>query len=196
MISFLRGVIFSKGTQEVVLDVNGVGYAVTMPSRSVGALGPVGSEVLVYTAMQVKEDGVALFGFSSEEERFVYEKLITVSSVGPKMAISALSTYSAQELMGLIAAEDSAGVSKIPGVGKKTAQRIIIDLKSAFAGLGVAAGDPLESQAGAGDTSEAVQALLAMGFTMEEAQLAVKGYTGSNDASELVRYALKRLGGV
>ena len=195
MIAHLRGTVFSKGIQRVVIDVNGVGYAVTMSSRSIDALGPVGGEALVYVSMQVREDGVTLFGFTDEDERFVFEKLITVSGVGPKVAISALSTFSAPELMRMIGSEDSARMSKVPGIGKKTAQRIVVDLKGAFGQLAGQA--PLPGEDGAADpagSSEATAALLSMGFTAEEAQLALKGYTGSDDVSEMIRHALKRLG--
>ena len=193
MISFLRGRVFSKGTQGLVLDVNGVGYSVTMSSRALGTIGQVGDEVIVHTYMQVREDGVSLFGFADEEERFLFEKLIGVSGVGPKVAISALSSYSARELMTIISTEDNARMSKVPGVGKKTAQRIIVDLKGSFDALGAAAAEssvPVPT----GESSEAVMALLAMGFTTDEANLAIKGYTGTDDVQEIVRYALKRLG--
>lgn len=194
MISFLRGTVFAKGTQSLVLDVGGVGYSVTMSSRALSEVGAVGQEAVVHTYMQVREDGVFLFGFTSEEERYLFEKLISVSGVGPKVAISALSSYSARDLMTIISTEDNARMAKVPGVGKKTAQRIIVDLKGSFDSFG-SVGEEGEGVAPAvGESSEAVLALLSMGFTAEEASLAFKGYTGSDDVSEMVRYALKRLG--
>lgn len=193
MISFLRGRVFSKGAQTLVLDVNGVGYSLVMSTRALGSVGQAGDEALVHTYLQVREDGIALFGFLGEEERQVFEKLIGVSGVGPKVAISALSSYSARELMGIIAAGDTTRMSKVPGVGKKTAQRIIVDLKGSF---DQAEGQlsTLDEPAAPGASGEAVMALLAMGFTSEEAELALKGYTGADDVQALLRYALKRLG--
>lgn len=195
MISHVRGTVFSKGLQGAVIDVGGVGYSLTMATTSIAALPQVGDEAIVFVSMQVREDGVSLFGFLDEQERFVFEKLITVNSVGPKVAISALSTYPARELMNIIASEDATRISKVPGVGKKTAQRIIVDLKGVFEASGAGPIVAGEMQAVPAESSEAVMALLAMGFTDEEAQLALAGYTGSDDLQEIVRYALKRLGG-
>jgi len=195
MIAFLRGTVFSKGAQTLVLDVNGVGYSVTMSTRALAAVGSVGDVATVFTYLQVREDGLFLFGFASEDERYLFEKLISVSGVGPKVAISALSSYSASELMGIIATEDTTRMAKVPGVGKKTAQRIIVDLKGSLEALdaaGPAGGEPVSVTGD--EASEAVLALLSMGFTAEEANLALKGYTGSSDVQEIVRYALRRLG--
>ncbi|MGI6216513.1 MAG: Holliday junction branch migration protein RuvA [Coriobacteriales bacterium] len=194
MISFLRGKVFSKSSSKAVIDVNGVGYEVMMSSRSINALPAVGDDAMVYVSMQVREDGISLFGFIDESERFVYEKLITVSSVGPKVAISALSSYPADELMRIISTGDVTKMTKVPGIGKKMAQRIIIDLKNAFE---VApSGGIFEEGSEPSGSSEAMMALLSMGFTTEEAELALKGYTGKDDLQEIVKYALKRLGSV
>lgn len=195
MISHVRGTVFSKGLTGAVIDVGGVGYGVTMATGSIASLPQVGDEAVVFVSMQVREDGVSLYGFLDEQERFVFEKLITVNGVGPKVAISALSTYPARELMHVIASEDASKISKVPGVGKKTAQRIIIDLKGVFEASPSSSAGPGEAQLPVAESSEAVMALLAMGFTDEEAQLALAGYTGSDDLQEIVRYALKRLGG-
>ena len=195
MISHVRGTVFSKGLQGAVIDVGGVGYSLTMATTSVAALPQVGDEATVFVSMQVRDDGVSLYGFLDEQERFVFEKLLTVNSVGPKVAISALSTFPTRELMNIIASEDAKRLSHVPGIGKKGAQRIIIELKGVFERSPQAAADAGEAMMPPAESSEAVMALLAMGFTDEEAQLALTGYTGSDDLTEIVRYALKRLGG-
>ncbi|MBR2522482.1 MAG: Holliday junction branch migration protein RuvA [Coriobacteriales bacterium] len=196
MISYLRGFLVARNAQFVVIDVGGVGYQVFMPSVAAEALGTIGEEVTAYTYMQVSEAGVALYGFANEQEKAVFEKLISVSGVGPKVAISALSAYSSNDLMGIIATQDAARLAKIPGIGKKTAQRILVDLKDSFESFAaMSIGDTGADAQPAIQGSEAVEALLSMGFTMEEANLAIKSYTGPDDTQEIVRFALKRLGG-
>jgi Holliday junction DNA helicase RuvA len=193
MIAFLRGTIAFKEPTGLVIDVAGVGYRVGMSTQSLAGLGSVGSDATVLTYMQVKDDGIALFGFATEEERYLFEKLITVSGVGPKVALAALSTFSAAVLLDVIASEDVTRISSIPGVGKKTAQRIILELRGV-----------LKSESKGADTSdantargiaEATEALLGMGFTSAEINLALKGFEGdTGDTSALVRFGLKRLG--
>ena len=195
MISFLRGIVCSKTLQQVLIDVNGIGYAVYMPSRSIGAIGAAGAEATIYTSMQIKDDSISLYGFANEEERTMFEKLITVSGVGPKVAISALSAYSAAELMQIITNGDNALMSKVPGIGKKTAQRIIIDLKGTFESVAIDDNFDIENTASGGaSSSDAILALQSLGYSSEEAALAVKGYTGSDDVEQIIRYALKRMG--
>ncbi len=198
MISFLRGVIASKTDSQLVLDVNGVGYLLKMSSIALGEVGAVGSEATVLTYMQVKEDGISLFGFLSEDERFVFEKFITVSGVGPKAALAALSTYDCKRLMCILGSGDCAALAKVSGIGKKIAQRITVDLSSAFSGYSgedvFDDGSSNQEPSSQNCIKEATEALLSMGFIQEECELAFKGYTGSNDAGELIKYALKRLG--
>ena len=200
MISFLRGRIFSKGVQQVVLDVGGVGYSITMASRSIDSLGKVGDEVLVLVSMQVKEDGISLYGFAEEQERSLFEKLIAVSGVGPKAAMAALSSYDAPHLMKIIGGGNVTAMSKVPGIGKKTAERIVVDLKGTYEQFAQSTlvsvdADDAAVPVDATSAAEATEALISMGFTSQETELALKGYTGPDDASEIVRYALRRLGG-
>jgi len=195
MISHVRGTVFSKGLNGAVVDVGGIGYSLTMAATSAAALPQVGDEATVFVSMQVRDDGISLYGFLDEQERYVFEKLITVNGVGPKVAINALSTFPAPELARVIASGDASKVAKVPGIGKKGAQRIIVDLKGVFEAVPSDAEGMGEVQLPVAESSEAVMALLSMGFTDEEAQLALAGYTGSDDLQEIVRYALKRLGG-
>lgn len=196
MIAFLRGALAAKTAQGVVVDVGGVGYGVALSQASISRLPAVGEEVRILTYLQVSESGVALYGFLSEEEKALFERLISVSGVGPKVALAALSTFSAGALADAIASQDVALVQKIPGVGKKTAQRIILELKGSLdqgaEGLFGRSEDPAsvidERLRGA------AEALLSMGFTSAEADLALKGAPEGATEAALLQYALKRLG--
>ncbi len=196
MISYLNGVIASKSVDSAVIEVAGVGYELLMPAGSLEALGSVGEQVKVLVSMQIREDSISLFGFVTQEERFAFEKLKTVSGVGPKVALSAVSTLGASALMSAVANEDNAAISKVPGIGKKTAQRIVIDLKGVFDSMVSAASFVEEQQPTdvSSNQAECTAALLSMGFTGEEAALALGGYTGDDDVQKMLRYALKRLG--
>ena len=183
MIAFLNGTVAAVlPPQTAYIDVAGVGYAVAMPGGDLGKLA-VGEEARVLTYLSVTENGIALFGFLSEEERALFEKLIGVSKVGPA------------ELADAIASQDIARVSHIPGVGKKTAERIILELKGTLEG-GMASlfsqgeVEPARNLAVQGAT----EALLSMGFTSAEAEVALRGAPEDAGEGALLQYALKRLG--
>lgn len=195
MIAFLRGILASKGLSEACIDVNGVGYAVSMSHNSLSKLPEVGQEVLVRTFMSVSDSGVSLFGFTSDEEKTLFEKLITVNGVGPKMALAALSTFSPKDFAEAIATQDTVLISKIPGVGKKTASRIILELKGSLdEGLEGLFSDKSQTNANSASAG-AIEALLSMGFTSAEIELALKGASENSSEEELLKHALKRLGG-
>ena len=193
MIAFLEGTIAGKTLTSVYLNVGGVGFEVGMSQAGLSKLPQTGEHALVHTYLQVRDDGMSLYGFLSLEEKALFEKLITVSGVGPKVALAALSSYAPAELANLIAAQDVAAVQRIPGVGKKTASRIILELKGSLdQGLGglFADDEPQASKALDG----AREALLSMGFTSAEADLALKGAPADGTESSLLQYALKKLG--
>lgn len=195
MIAFLTGRIAHKSATHVVLDVGGVGFSVAMSTGSLAALPAEGDAVTVYTHLQVREDEMSLYGFENVAERGLFEKLITVSGVGPKVALAALSSLAPDVLAGAIVGEDVALLSSVPGVGKKTAQRVILDLKDKLGGEAQAGGGPASGRA-ADAAGEARDALVSMGFSSAEATLALAGYDGpSGDSAAIVRHALKRLGG-
>ncbi len=194
MIAFLDGQVAGKSFSQVYIDVAGVGYGVTMAASALAQLPPTGERVRVLTYLQVSENGIALYGFLKEEEKTLFEKLIGVSGVGPKVALAALSTYSPAQLANAVASQDIALVQKIPGVGKKTASRIVLELKGS---LENAAG--LFDEEGAAPVVDAAligaqEALLSMGFTQAEADLALKGAPAGAKEAALIQYALKRLG--
>ena len=193
MIAFLEGVIAGKTLTSVYLNVGGVGFEVGMSQSGLSKLPQTGERALVHTYLQVRDDGMSLYGFLSLEEKALFEKLITVSGVGPKVALAALSSYLPAELATLIAAQDIAAVQRIPGVGKKTASRIVLELKGSLdQGIGglFAEDEHVASKALEG----AREALLSMGFTSAEADLALKGAPEDGTESALLQYALKKLG--
>lgn len=193
MISFIKGTLVASDIEGAIIEVNGIGYRVAMSYNSLTKLGQVGSSVQVLTYLYVREDALVLYGFTSDEERSLFEKLITVSGIGPKVALSALSQFEAAELISAIVSQDVSAVQKIPGVGKKTASRIVLELKDA---LGQVELGPLfvAAKPQAQSVDATTDALLSMGFTSAEAELALKGAPAEASESELLRYALKRLG--
>ena len=132
MIGFLRGILADKGDGYIIIDVNGVGYQVFVPANSTAYLNAEGEEVLVYTSMIVREDDVSLFGFSGKGELDAFRKLIGVSGVGPKAAISILSSFTLDQFKQAIVFEDSKSLQRANGIGKKTAERIVLELKDKF----------------------------------------------------------------
>ena len=199
MIAFLKGAVAAVlPPSTAYIDVHGVGYAVTMAQSALAKLPPVGQQATVLTYLSVTENGIGLYGFLTEDEKAMFERLVSVSKVGPKMALAALSTFSPRELADAIAAGDVSRVSHVPGVGKKTAERIILELKGTLEeslgnlfGEGATAGASPDAAARAG----AAEALLAMGFTSAEADVALKGAPEGASEGALLQYALKRLGG-
>lgn len=192
MIAFLTGRVAAKSLTSAVLDVNGVGYRLHMATGSLSSLPAVGDEVTVQTHLHVREDELTLFGFGDPAEREAFELLLTVSGVGPKVALGVLSTLSAEELARAVAGEDVAVLSSVPGIGRKTAQRIILDLADKMAA------SPPGSRTGRPDASaeaEAREALLSMGFSAAEVAVALKGAPTGSDSSVLLAFGLKRLGG-
>lgn len=193
MIAFLDGIVAGKTPASALISVGGVGFEVGMSASSLSKLPPTGERAVVHTHLHVRDDGMSLFGFLTLEEKALFEKLITVSGVGPKVALAALSSYAPDQLADLIAAQDVTAVQRIPGVGKKTASRIILELKGSLdAGIGglFAKDEAQVSKAVEGAT----EALLSMGFTTAEINLSLAG--APEDASEtaLLQYALKKLG--
>ena len=191
MIAFLTGRVVLKSATLAHLDVGGVGYELSMSTRSLVSLPAVGDSVTVHTYLHVRDDGIALFGFESPDEKVAFEQLLTVSGVGPKVALATLSSIAPEDLAQAVAAEDVALIASVPGIGKKTAQRIIVDLAGK---LDVATGPSVSAVVANGAAqAEAREALLSMGFSAAEVATALKG--GSGNAQALVRHALSRIGG-
>ena len=178
MIAFLKGALAGKTAACAYIDVQGVGYAVGMSQGALSKLPAVGEPVQVHTYLQVSDSGIALYGFLTLEEKALFERLIGVSGVGPKVALAALSSFTPEALVAAVQAQDVAAVQKIPGVGKKTASRIILELKGSFdqglASLFDVSGAPSSAAAAAAERLKgAREALLALGFASAEAEVAV-----------------------
>lgn len=200
MIAFLKGTLAGKTATTAYIEVNGVGFAVGMSQVSLSKLPELGGPVQVHTYLQVREDEMSLYGFLSLEEQALFEQLIGVSGIGPKVALAALSAFpSPQALAAAIAAQDVAAVQRIPGVGKKTASRIILELKGSLDhGLdqlfGADGSSAAPAAASGAELAGAREALLSMGFTPAEVDLSLKGAAEDADTEALLKYALKRLG--
>lgn len=193
MISFLRGVVAFKTTQSADLDVHGVGYLLHMSMDAIAKLPAVGEEAFVPCRMIASDSGVALYGFSNESERELFDLLITVSGIGPKTALAALSVFSATDLIAAIVAQDVKTVSKIPGVGKKSASRIVLELKDKFPETSAPFDEDNLFNMTSPVIADVTEALRSMGFTAEEAELAMKDADAGFSEQELLQYALKRL---
>ena len=199
MIGFLRGLLAEKGDGYIVIDVNGVGYYVNVPANHTAYLSQEGQEVTVYTSMIVREDDISLFGFSGKGELDLFNKLIGVSGVGPKAAVSILSSFTTDQLKEAIVFEDSKSLTRANGIGKKTAERIVLELKDKFTsadGITGSIGDEVSGadMAFAGARGEAINALIALGYSRAEATSSLAGIKETDLSTEqYIKLALKNL---
>lgn len=192
MISFLIGIIEEKIEGEVVINVNGVGYEVFVSNNTLVALPPVGDTTKILTYMAVREDGVFLFGFASREEKDLFLKLITVSGVGPKLALSVLSGLNISDLTIAICKEDVRLLSKIKGLGKKTAERICLELKDKVTTLGLPLEIGLPETIDEDAVNLATDTLISLGINKNEAYRLARSYAGENvSAEEIISKALR-----
>lgn len=187
MISTLRGVLQHTGHGEIVVDVGGVGFSVHVPSSLFGDLPPIGQMVSLYTHLIVREDLLSLYGFASPEQREVFELLLQVSGVGPKLALAVLSHLSPDVLRTAVGTGQAEALDRVPGVGRKTAERIVFHLKDRLTAPGGAALIPL-----AADT-EVLAALTSLGYNLVEAQAAVQALPpdAPQDLEDRLRSALQ-----
>ena len=202
MISILNGTLIEATAGSAVIDVNGIGFELGISATTASSLAQVGSPTRLYTRMVVREDSCTLFGFATKDERTMFDKLVSVSGVGAKLALAILSSFTVPELYTLVMMEDDKGMATVPGVGKKTAQRLILELKGVFekdrslAGSAVPTAPlPFAPAAAPSAIEDATAALLSMGFTAAEVTLALDGYDGKDmRVEELLALALRRLG--
>ena len=192
MISRLTGKLVEKTPPQIVIDVNGVGYEADVSMQTFYNLPPLGETVQVFTQLVVREDAHLLFGFATAEERKTFRQLIKVSGIGAKTALGILSAMTADELAQAVAEEDVKRLSSAPGIGKKTAERMVLELRGKLVAHTVT--DGLFAAASADDeTEDIVSTLLALGYSEREAKAAVKGIPKGTDVGEGVRLALKNL---
>ena len=195
MIGHVRGRLTAKLPPALVVDVGGVGYEIEAPMSTFYGLPAVGSEISLFTHLVVREDAHILFGFGTERERRLFRELLKVSNVGPKLALSLLSGMSVENFLACIEAQDADTLVRIPGVGRKTAERLLIEMKDRIKSLGQLPGvtavpNSLEPQGGA--QAEAFSALLALGYKPAEVQRLLKHVDAAGlPTEEIIRRALQ-----
>lgn len=199
MISWLQGILLDKRLPSVVLNVNGVGYEVEVPMSALHDLPTLGEQATLHIHMVVREDAQLLFGFNSSEQRDLFRSLIKVNGVGPKVALAVLSTLSGEELMGAMVNEDVSQLCKVPGIGKKTAQRLVVELKDRlekeFANVITASTETDTAQTSSINAQQdAIAALIALGYKASQASRVVKSLSAES-GEELIRQSLRILSG-
>ncbi|CAN5553814.1 Holliday junction branch migration protein RuvA [soil metagenome] len=191
MIGFLAGEVAVKTADGCYLDVAGVGYRLTCSSTTLASLPPAGSRCRLWTHLHVREDALALFGFATEAEQIMFEGLLGVSSIGPKVALMVCSAFGPDDFRRVLVSDDVASIASVPGIGKKTAQRILLDLKDRYSlpELDVAGGAP-DAMAGARS------ALENLGYSPAEIRAALGAVNGTPETSveDVLKSALKVLG--
>ncbi len=188
MIGKINGKLIERHPPQIIVDVHGVGYEIDVPMSTFYLLPANGSDVILYTHLIVREDAHHLYGFASEQERHVFRQLLKISGVGARTALSVLSGMSVSDLYEAVSAQDSARLTKVPGIGKKTAERLLLELKDKLDVMVVAT-----TAAGSGAIGDILNALLALGYNDKEAAWAVKQLPGGVAVAEGIRQALKLL---
>ena len=194
MIARLSGTLIDKHPPLMVIDVGGVGYEVEAPLSVVPDLPENGQEIVILTHLQVKEDGHTLYGFASESQRTLFRQLLKISGIGAKLALTILSGASGDDLARFVAEGDSASLTRLPGIGKKTAERIIIELKDKLDGFDVSASCLPGASAAIvkGPVGEASKALGALGYKPAEANRLIRSVLKPDmSTEEIIRSALK-----
>jgi Holliday junction DNA helicase RuvA len=190
MITGVNGTVVRVGTDWVDVDLGAVSVRVNITTSTVDRVGAPGDPVRLFTSLQVREDSLTLYGFPSEDSKRSFESLIGINGVGPKLALSVLSMFSPEDLAAAVAAEDVVGFSRVPGVGKKTAGRIVLELKGQLSPEWEISGQSIGA-------AEVLEALTALGYSLIEAREAVASLTPDSGTTteERVRAALDRLAG-
>lgn len=208
MIAYMKGEIIDIAEDNLILEVNNIGYNIRISAGTAGLLPGIGEEVKIYTYTYVKEDAFWLYGFLTRDDLGIFRRLITVNGIGPKGGLAILSTMTADDLRFAILSGDAKAIAKAPGIGVKTAERVILDLRDkvsleeSFIGQSTGKRTAGASEPGMGTArNEAVEALTALGYSPSEAMRAVKKAGASADALEgmdtedILRLALKYING-
>ena len=201
MIAYLKGIVAEVSQTRLVLDVNNVGYQIFISSREASEMPGRGEEVKIYTYLNVKEDAMQLFGFLSEDDLEMYKLLLNVNGIGPKAALGILSVLTADELRFAVLSDDAKTIARAPGVGGKTAQKLILELKDKLSleeafEKKLAHTEAVSGKSGISDAkAEAVQALTALGYSGSDALKAVRrsGAADDADVEEILKLALKQM---
>jgi Holliday junction DNA helicase RuvA len=189
MIGRLSGILLEKNPPQLLVDCQGVGYEVDVPMSTFYNLPHVGEKVTLFTHMAVREDAHLLFGFGSANERAVFRQLIKISGVGARTALAILSGMTIADLAQAVTLQEAGRLVKVPGIGKKTAERLLLELKGKLgADIGAVAGAPRDET-----QSDVLNALLALGYSDKEAQAAIKNMPAGTGVSDGIKFALKAL---
>ena len=188
MIGRISGTLLGKEPPQVLVDVGGVGYELDVPMSTFYDLPGLGEKVTLLTHLVVREDAHLLYGFLTPDERSAFRELIRVSGIGPRMALAVLSGLSVSELTQAVALQESGRLVKVPGIGKKTAERLLLELKGKLADA-----IHLDVRASSADQSDILQALVALGYNDKEAAAALKALPSDIGVSEGIKRALKAL---
>ena len=194
MINYVTGEIVAKNENSVVLDYNGMGFEIFVSTTSLVSMGQIGDNARLFTYMNVKEDEISLYGFLTLEEKNLFLKLITVSGVGPKMALGILSGLSLSDLAVAIKGEDIKLLSTIKGLGKKTAERLVLELKDKIDLVGFSVASESNDDVNVNMVDEATEALVALGISKNEAyRLAKLNAAGAESTEEIIRRTFQNL---
>lgn len=195
MIGRITGTLLEKSPPQIVVDVGGVGYEIDVPMSTFYGLPATGQKVTLFTHFLVREDGHFLYGFANADERAVFRQLLKVSGIGARMALAVLSGLSVHDLAQAVALQEIGRLVKIPGIGKKTAERLVLELRDklgkALPSLGTAVAGGVATPAD--DRSDVLNALLALGYNEREALSAMKSLPDDVSVSDGIRHALKLL---
>ncbi len=195
MISFLIGTIEEKLENSVVINCNGIGYEVLTSTATLSTLPLAGEDCKIYTYMQVREDGISLFGFTTIDERELFYKLISVSGVGPRMAVTILSGMNISDLIVSILKEDTIALSRIKGLGKKTAERICLELKDKLTPVGDVLIEQNVVSVDENVLNDACEALISLGLSKNEAlKLSRQNANENSTAEEIIANVLRNMG--
>ena len=188
MIGRITGTLAEKSPPQLLIDVNGVGYEVDVPMSSFYNLPPLGERVTLLPHFVVREDAQVLFGFLTHDERATFRLLVKISGVGPRTALSILSGLSVNELAQAVSLQEAGRLVKVPGIGKKTAERLLLELKGKL-------GDAIAAPASVASSAQGdiLQALLALGYSDREAAAALKGLPAEVGVSDGIKHALRQL---
>jgi Holliday junction DNA helicase RuvA len=193
MIAAVRGEVLVRRPDHVVIDAHGVGYRLAVSSETLKAVPAAGSQTFLHAELIAREDSLALYGFATEDERELFRMLISVSGVGPKVAIAALSGGSSRELLRAIAASDTKRFTAVPGIGKRTAERIVVELRDKVTGALEASASPIAAAEETDARSLARDGLVNLGYQPLEAEELLDGLAGE-DAETLLAGALRKAG--
>ncbi len=191
MISYIKGTVEFVGADIAVIECGNIGYRLRMPLSQLNMLPKIGLDVKVYTYMYIREDILDLYGFMSEQALSLFEQLISVNGVGPKAAVSILSALDTDSLISAISGGDYKSISSAQGIGTKTAQRIVLELKDKIGSSPVGVEDMPAISTKNNSANEAISALVALGYSYNESKFAIQGASGTTE--EIVKHALKML---